>query len=111
MSADSALLLGFGEHVHHTFILLSPICFGEAMHEAYIDIVGAEFAAEAIKIFASSFSVPRPGFCKHRHFIPRHVLERFRDMGVTPIGIGSVKKAQPLIVAVQQESREAIDAE
>ena len=50
MSADNALLLGFGEHVHHSAVALRPVSFGQAMHQANVDVIGAEFLAKAIEV-------------------------------------------------------------
>ena len=53
MRPNDAFLFRFGENIHHSPIALGPIAFGEAVHEADIQIVGSQFPAETVKIGAS----------------------------------------------------------
>src|SRR5258708_23635341 len=39
VSSNDALLFGFGENVHDAFVALSPIPFGQAMHDADVDVI------------------------------------------------------------------------
>ena len=59
VGADDSFLLGFGENIHHAFVALGPVAFGDAVHQADVEIVGAEFAAEAVEIGACSGRVAR----------------------------------------------------
>src|SRR2546422_6431892 len=61
VSADDALFFGFGENIHDAFVALGPIAFAEAVHKADVDVIGAEFAAEAVEIRTSGDGVARPG--------------------------------------------------
>ena len=95
VGANDSLLLGFGENVHHAFVTLGPIGFGKAMHKADVEVVGAEFAAEAVEIGAGSGGIAGPGLCEDGDFVALHVLERFGDVRMAAIGIGGVKKRRP----------------
>ncbi len=102
MGADDSLLLGFFENIHDAAIASGPIGFGEAVHEADIDIVGAELAAEAVEIGAGGRGIAGPGFCEHSDLVARHVPERFGNVRMASVGIGGVEKAEAVIVAVEQ---------
>jgi len=95
VGANDAFFLGLGEDVHHAFIAIGPIAFGEAMHEADVDVIGAEFAAEAIEIVAGGGGVASPGLGKNGNFVARDVFEGFGDMRMAAVGIGGVEKRRP----------------
>src|SRR5712664_3560849 len=111
VSADDALLLGFGEDVHHAFEALGPVAFGEAVHEANVDLIGAEFAAEAVQIGACRSGVARPGLGEHGDLVARDMLEGFGDVRMAAVGIGGIEEAQAAIVAIEQQIGQAFDAE
>src|SRR6266404_62129 len=111
VSADDALLLGFGENVHHALETLGPVAFGKAVHQADVDLIGAEFSAEAIKIGARGSGVARPGFGEHGDLVARDMLEGFGDVRMAAVGIGGIEEAQAAIVAIEQQIGQAFDAE
>src|SRR5579859_2132108 len=103
VGADDSLLLGFGEYVHDTAIAVGPIGFGDAVHQADVEIIGAEFAAEAIEIGAGGSGIARPGFREHRDFVARHVLERLGYVRMASVGVGGVEETEAVVVSVAQE--------
>ena len=105
MSADGSLLFCLGEHIHHALETLGPIALGDAVHEADIEIVGAEFAAEAVEIGAGCSSIARPGLGQHGNFVARHVFERLGHVRMASVGISCIEEAQPVIVAVEEQIR------
>ena len=111
MGADDSLLLGFGENVHGAAVAVGPVGFGDAVHQADVEVVGAEFAAEAVEVGAHAGGVARPGFGEHGDFVAWHVLQRFGDVRVASVGVGGIEEAQTVIVAVQKKIGEALDAE
>src|SRR6266850_8536707 len=111
VSADDALLLGFGENVHHAFEALGPVAFCEAVHQTDVDLIDAEFAAEAIKISACGSGVARPGFGEDSDLVTGNVLESFGNVRMAAVGIGGIEEAQAAIVAIEQQIGQAFDAE
>src|SRR6266851_5572179 len=111
VSANDALLFGFGENVHDAFVALGPITFGEAMHEADVDIIGAELAAETIEIGAGGGGVARPSLGEDGDLVAGDVLEGFGDVRVAAVGIGGVEEAQAVVVSVKEQVGETFDAE
>src|SRR5260370_42642198 len=95
-----SLLFGFGENVHDAFVALGPIPLGEAMHEAHVDIIGAELAAESIEIGVGGGGVARPSLGEDGDLVAGDVLESFGDVRVAAIRIGGVEKAQTVVVSV-----------
>src|SRR5579872_1809075 len=81
------------------------------MHQADVEIVGAELATEAVKIGAHAGRVACPGFCQHGDFVALYVLESFGDVRMASIGVGSVEEAEAMIVSVEQKIGETFDAE
>src|SRR5437879_12355591 len=76
VSANDPLFLGFRKHIHNAFEALGPITFGEAVHEANVDMIDAEFAAETVEIFASSGRIGRPRLGELRELVTRDERER-----------------------------------
>jgi len=111
VGADDALVLGFFEDIHDGAIARGPIGFGEAVHEENVDVVDAEFAAEAIEVGAHFGGVARPGFGEHGDVAAVDVLESFGNVRMTAVGVRGVEKMQALMVAVEQQTGEAVDAE
>jgi hypothetical protein len=111
VGADDALMFGFFENIHDRAKTRGPVGFGEAMHQEQIDVVDAEFAAKAVNVRAHFFGFARPGFGEDGHFAAVHVLESFADVWMAAVRIGSVEETQALVVAIQEQTREAIDAE
>ena len=52
MGADDALLLGLREHVHDAAVACGPVGLGDAVDQEDVDVVDAEFLAEAVEIGA-----------------------------------------------------------
>ncbi len=111
MSANDALFFGFGENVHDAFVALGPIAFGEAVHEADVDVIGAELAAKTVEIGASGGGVARPRFGEHGDCIARDVLQGFGNVRVTAVRIGGIEEAQTMIIAIEEQVGEAFNAE
>ena len=109
MRTNNPFVLGLGKHVHHALVTLSPIRFGHAMHQADIEIVDPKLPAKAVQISSCSRRIARLRLTHHRNFVPRHMLQRLRDMRMAAIRIRRVKETQPVIVAVQQQVRESLD--
>ena len=111
MGANDALFLGFRKHIHNAFEALGPITFGQAVHEANVDMIGVEFAAETLEIIASSGRIARPRLGEHRDFITRDMFERFGHVRMAAVGIGGIEEAQAMVVAVEEHVGKALDAE
>src|SRR6267143_6443975 len=110
MSANDALFFGFGENIHDALVALGPIAFGEAVHEADVDVIGAELAAKTVEIGASRGGVARPRFGEHGDFIARDVLQGFGDVRVAAVRIGGIEEAQTMIIAIEEQVGEAFYA-
>jgi len=110
MGADNAFFLGFGENVHDALEAVSPIAFGEAVHQADIDVIGAKLAAEAVEICASG-GVACPSFGEDGDFMAGDMLEGFGDVQVAAVGIGGVEEAQAVVVAIEEQVRETLESE
>ena len=80
------------------------------MHQADVEVVGAEFAAEAVEIGAHGGGVARPGFGEDSDFVARHMLQRLGDVRMASIGVRSIEEAQPVVVAIEQQIGESFDA-
>ena len=111
MSANDALLLRFGENVHDAFVTICPVPFREAVHETDVEVIGAEFAAESIEIGTSGCGVACPSFCENGDFVARNMLEGFGDVRMAAITVGGIEEAEALLVTIEEETGEAIDAE
>ena len=111
VSTNNALFLGFRENIHDAFVALGPIAFGEAVHEANVNVIGGEFASETVEIFASSGGIAGPRFSEHSDFVARDMLEGFGNVRMAAIGISGVEEAQAVIVAVEEQVGKALDAE
>jgi len=111
VSTNDAFFLGFGEDVHHAFVAIGPIAFGEAVHEADIKVVGAEFAAKAVEVGAGGGGVASPSLCENGDFVAGDMLEGFGDVRVTAVRVGAVEKTQAMVVAVEEQVGETFDAE
>src|SRR5947208_16067518 len=73
------------------------------MHQHDIDVVSAQFFAEAVQIGAHGGRVACPRFRKHSDFVALHMFDSFSNMRMTSIGIGRIKKPQAMVVSVQQQ--------
>jgi len=101
MGPDDSPMLGFFEDVHHRAIAGGPIFLGHAVHQENIDVVDAQFAAEAVEIGAHFCGIAGPGFGEDGDFAAIDLLQSFGDMRMAAVGISRVKKTKPLVVAVQ----------
>src|SRR5580700_11605610 len=111
MRPNNPLLLRLREHVHHSSKTLRPIGFGDAMHQADIEIIDSQFAPKAVKVSARTRGIAPPGLCQDCDFISRHVLKRLGYMRMASIRISGVEESQPVIVAVEQKIGESLHAE
>src|SRR5215469_907660 len=111
MRADNAFLLGFGEHVHGAAEALSPIALGNAVHQANVEVVGAEFPPETVEVCAHPRGITSPTLGEQGDLIALHVLEGFGDVRMASIGISRVEEAQAMVVSIQQKIREALYSE
>ena len=111
MSANDAFLLGFGENVHDAFVALGPVALGKAVHEANVNVIGAELATEAVEIGAGGGGVAGPSFGENGDTVARNVLKRFGNVRVAAVGIGRVEETKAVIVTVEEQVGEAFDAE
>src|SRR5215472_11647292 len=111
MRADNALLLGFGEYVHGAAEAIGPVALSDAVHQADVKIVGAEFPPEAVEIGAHAGCIASPALGEHADLIALHVLEGVGDMRMASVGIGSVEEAQAMVVSIQQKIREPLHSE
>src|SRR6266849_3751472 len=107
--ADDALFFGFGQDIHHAAVAIGPVALGEAVHEADVDVIDAEFAAKAIEIGTSGGRVTGPGFGEDGDFVTGDVFEGFGDMGVAAVRISGVEEAQAVVVAIEEQVGEAFD--
>src|ERR1043166_4220781 len=110
VGADNTLLFGFGKNVHHAFVALGPIALGKAMHQHDVEIIGAEFFAEAVEIGAHFSGIARPRFGKHRNFVTRNMLERLSNMRMASIRVSRVEETESVVIAIEQQIGESFDA-
>ncbi len=112
MGADDALVLGFGEDVHDAAVTGGPVGFGDAVDENDVDVVDAEFAAEAVEIAAEAGGVAVVGLGHDDDFVARELLEGGGDVGMAAVGVGGVEEAEAvLVVAVDEQAGEGAHAE
>ena len=111
MGADNSLLLGFGENVHGTAVAVSPVGLRDAVHQADVEIVGAEFVAETVEIRAHAVGVACPRLGDDRDFVALHVLQCLGNVWMASVGVGGVEESQAVIVSVAQEIGEALNPE
>jgi uncharacterized protein YceH (UPF0502 family) len=111
MRANHAFPLGLGEDVHHPAIALGPVGFREAVHQADVEMIGAEFAAEAVKVGFGGAWVPRPRFSQDRDLVAGDMLQSLGYMWMGAVSIGGVEEAQTMIVAVEQEVGKAFHSQ
>src|SRR6266849_1486962 len=109
--ADDALFFGFGQDIHHAAVAIGPVALGEAVHEADVDVIDAEFAAKAIEIGTSGGRVTGPGFGEDGDFVTGDVFEGFGDMGVAAVRISGVEEAQAVVVAIEKQVAKTLYAE
>src|ERR1700739_1834487 len=100
MRADDTFLFGFGKNVHHRFETCGPVALGQAVHKNDIEMVGAEFFAEAVEIGTHFWRCARPGFGEDSDFAAIDVLESLGYRGMAAVRIGGIEKAQAVVVAV-----------
>src|SRR5215472_19301761 len=100
MRSNNSLLLRFGEHIHGSLETFRPVGLGQAVHQADVDVIGVQFAAEALEISPRRGGIARPCLRQNRHFVPWHVLQRLRDMWMAAVRIGAVKESQALVISV-----------
>src|SRR5271157_5042789 len=110
VSADDALLFRFGENIHDAFVAIGPVAFREAVHEADVEVVRAELAAETFEIGASGGSVACPGFGENGDFVARNVLKSFSHVRVAAVGVGGIEEAEALVIAVKKKIGKPLDA-
>ena len=58
------------------------------MHQAHVNVVGAQFAAEAVEVSARPGRVASPGLGEYGDLVAGHVLERLGDMRMAAVGVG-----------------------
>jgi len=102
--ADDFLLPGFFEDVHHRAIARSPVAFRQAVHKYDVELLGAEFTAEAVEIGAHFVWIACPGLGEDGDFASIKVLEGFGHMRVATVRISGVEEAEAVFVEpVEQE--------
>ena len=111
MSADDSFLFGFGQDIHRAFVTVGPVAFGDAVHQADVEVVGAEFAAEAVEIGVHGGGVARPGFGEDSDFVARHMLQCLGHVRMASIGVRSVEEVKPVVIPIEQQIGESLDAE
>src|SRR6185503_13278716 len=94
MGPDNSFLLGFGKNVHDAAVALGPIAFSEAVHQADIDVVGAQLFAKTVEIGAGLGGIARPGLGEHGNLVAAERLERLGHVRMAAVGIGGVEEAQ-----------------
>ena len=111
VGANDSLLLGIFEDVHNAAVAGGPIGLGEAMHEADVEVVGAEFATEAVEIGAGGGGIAGPSFGEDGNSVARDMFEGFGDVRMAPVGIGGVEETEAAVVTVEEKIGKAFDAE
>jgi hypothetical protein len=81
------------------------------VHQADVEVVGAEFAAEAVEIGAGAGGIARPSLRQDRDFVALDVLERFGHMRMASVGVGGIEETETVIVSVEEKIGEAFDAQ
>ena len=81
------------------------------MHQADIDVVGAQFFAKAVEIGAGLGGIARPGLGEDGNLVAAKMLERLGHVRMAAVGIGGVEEAQAVVVAVEQQIGEALHAQ
>ena len=85
MGPDDALVLSFGEDVHDAAVTGGPVVFGDAVDENDVDVVNAEFFAEAVEIATEAGGVTVVGFGHDDDFVAGELLERSGDVGMAAV--------------------------
>jgi len=111
VSANDSFFLGFGEDVHDAAVTVGPVGLGDAVHQADVEVVGAEFAAEAVEVGAGFFGIAGKSLGQNGDFVARYVLERFGYVRMASVGIGGIEEAEPLVVSIEQDCGETLHAE
>src|SRR5438270_2676166 len=111
VGSDDAFFFRLREHVHYAAKARSPVALCQAVHEADVEIVGIQLAAEAVEIGTRRLRIACPGLCHYRDLVPRNMAKRISHVRVTPVGIRSVQEAQAMIVAIQQELGESLNSQ
>ncbi len=99
------------EHVHDRLVAAGPVAFGEAVHQANVQVIDSQFAAETVEVGASRLGLACPSFREEGYFVAMNVLERFPDVGMTSIGIRGIEEEQALVIAVEQQAGKPLNAE
>src|SRR5208282_482366 len=111
VGTDDAFFLGFRENVHDAFVAVGPVAFGETVHQTDVEMIRAEFAAEAVKIGTSGGGVTSPGFGKNGDFVARDMFEGLGVVRMAAIAVGGIEEAETVVVAVEEKLRETLNAE
>ena len=112
MGPDDALVLGFREDVHDAAVTGGPVVFGDAVDENDVDVVNAEFFAEAVEIATEAGGVTVVGFGHDDDFVAGELLEGGGDVGMAAVGVGGVEEAEAVfVVAVDEQAGEAAHTE
>src|SRR6185437_5547257 len=102
----------FGENIHDTTVARRPVALRDAMDEENVNVVGAEFFAKAVNIFAQARGIAVVGFCQHSDLVARELLDGFGNVRVTAVGVGGIEEAKAVVVvAVEQHRHKGIIAE
>jgi len=112
VGADDALVLGLGKDVHDAAVAGGPVALGDAVDEDDVEVVGAEFFAEAVEIGADAGGVAVVGLGEDGDLVAGELLDGGGDVGMAAVGVGGVEEAEAvLVVAVEQEAGEGAHSE
>src|SRR5438876_10755542 len=103
MGADDSFFFRLRKNVHDRLVAAGPVAFGEAVHQANVQVIDSQFAAETVEVGASRLGVACPSLREEGYFVSLNVLERFLDVRLTSIGIRAMEEAQAVVIAVEQQ--------
>jgi hypothetical protein len=103
VGADDAFLFRFREDVHGAAVADGPVGLGGAVDEDDVDVVDAEFAAEAVEVALDAGGVAGVGFGEDGDFVAGEALDGLLDVGVGAVGVGCVEEAEAVVVEAVAE--------
>ena len=103
VGADDAALLFLGEHVHDPAIREGPLLVGQAMHENDVDVIGIQFAQDAIHIALGLAGRGGANFGGDDHVLAVDVIKRGREVAMATVLIRAVPKRDAPLKAVDEQ--------
>lgn len=103
VGADDSFLLGLGEDVHDGAVAGGPVGLSDAVDKDDVNVVDAEFLAEAVEVVADALRVAGVSFGEDGDLVARKLLEGGGDVRMAAVGIGGVEEAKAVVVVAVEE--------